>query len=132
MALLCNGWFRIDAISYLVSYVEIGLCLSGRSNRLSPAFRVIASVGIVLFWLRVLGAVKVGKRAKAFEIFRYRAIANIISSKVLSKKLSVFVYTLSAVLFDLREFLVVFCMVLVMFSQIFYVINSTGHGNHVT
>lgn len=59
MKLLGNGWFWFDCIAYSISYVEVGICLSGRSARLSPAFRVFASVGIVFFWLRVLGAVKV-------------------------------------------------------------------------
>lgn len=47
-------------------------------------------------------------------------------------KLATFVYSLSMILGDMVEFVLVMAMALLMFASMFYIINSTGHGNQVS
>jgi len=94
-----DTWNLIDIATSILCFIMVLLSVSGENMRRSETFRITASFTSVAIWLKFLG------RLSAFN-----------------KGLATFVHSLSQIIVDCKEFMVVFIVIVFMFAHVFYLL----------
>jgi hypothetical protein len=94
-----DTWNLIDIAASVFCFIMVLLSLCGEGVRRSEFFRIAASFTSISIWLKFLG------RLSAFN-----------------KRLATFVHSLSQIIVDSKEFMVVFVVIVFMFAHVFYLL----------
>eukprot|EP00968_Pinguiococcus_pyrenoidosus_P006892 scaffold455_cov160-Pinguiococcus_pyrenoidosus.AAC.3 len=100
VSMVTSVWNWIDVLSAASAFVLAGMGLAGEDLTTTSTFRLVAAFGAVPIWGQVLGYVK-----------------------VLSKDFATFVMALLQIAKDLRSFLVVLGIVLLLFTNLLFVVS---------
>jgi len=90
---LSNFWNLVDVFSIVLTFVVISMAGGRQEVRASIDFRIVAAVGNIFLWTKVLGYVK-----------------------VFNQKLAAYVYALEQIVVDLTWFLMIMFVVVIMFA----------------
>jgi len=98
-AYFMDAWNTIDFVSSALTFVTAFATFSGGEVTLTEGFRNLAAATSIFVWLKFLGKIQ-----------------------FFDKRLATFVYSLSQIIIDSKEFMVVFMVLVFMFAHVFFIL----------